>query len=162
MGSVLLLAPSAFCMGMMFPLGLGVWRRHHELPFFWSTNGITSMFASVMGVALSIQFGIAKTYALGVCSYAVCAIVIIASRWVQSIDMISREEVPLAPRLVLQERMAPRFGGHIIKGKSEYRIFGEARRQWGYGSRTHCRCAPAECVLGVRERSTLQPIAAHA
>jgi hypothetical protein len=67
---------------MMFPLGLGVWRRHHELlPFFWSTNGITSMFASVLGVALSIQFGIAKTYALGVCSYAVCAIVIIASSW---------------------------------------------------------------------------------
>jgi spermidine synthase len=80
--SVLLLAPPAFCMGMMFPLGLGVWRRHHELlPFFWSTNGITSMFASVLGVALSIQFGIAKTYALGVCFYAVCAIVIIASRW---------------------------------------------------------------------------------
>jgi SAM-dependent methyltransferase len=80
--SVLLLAPPAFCMGMMFPLGLGVWRRHHGLlPFFWSTNGITSMFASVLGVALSIQFGIAKTYALGVCFYAVCAIVIIASRW---------------------------------------------------------------------------------
>jgi hypothetical protein len=37
----------------------------------------------VLGMALSIQFGIAKTYALGVCSYAVCAIVIIASRWVQ-------------------------------------------------------------------------------
>jgi len=84
-------------MGMMFPLGLGVWRRHHELlPFFWSTNGITSMFASVLGVALSIQFGIAKTYALGVCSYAVCAIVIIASRWVQSIDM-SADKGPVSP-----------------------------------------------------------------
>lgn len=95
--SVLLLAPPAFCMGMMFPLGLGVWRRHHELlPFFWSTNGITSMFASVLGVALSIQFGIAKTYALGVCSYAVCAIVIIASRWVQSIDM-SAEKGAVGP-----------------------------------------------------------------
>jgi hypothetical protein len=95
--SVLLLAPPAFCMGMMFPLGLGVWRRHHELlPFFWSTNGITSMFASVLGVALSIQFGIAKTYALGVCSYAVCAIVIIASRWLQSIDM-SAEKGPVGP-----------------------------------------------------------------
>ncbi|WFU15060.1 hypothetical protein [Bradyrhizobium sp. CB3481] len=94
--SVLLLAPPAFCMGMMFPLGLGVWRRHHELlPFFWSTNGITSMFASVLGVALSIQFGIAKTYALGVFSYMVCAIVIIASRRVQSIDM-SAEKGPVS------------------------------------------------------------------
>ncbi len=45
--SVLLLAPPAFCMGMMFPLGLSIWRRKAELlPFFWSANGITSMFAS--------------------------------------------------------------------------------------------------------------------
>jgi hypothetical protein len=95
--SVLLLAPPAFCMGMMFPLGLGVWRRHQELlPFFWSTNGITSMFASVLGVALSIQFGIAKTYALGACFYVVCAIVIIASRWAQSIDM-SAEKAAVSP-----------------------------------------------------------------
>ena len=65
--SVLLLAPPAFCMGMMFPLGLSIWRRHSELlPFFWSANGITSMFASVLGMALSIEFGIAKTYAIGV------------------------------------------------------------------------------------------------
>ena len=79
--SVLLLAPPAFCMGMMFPLGLNIWRRHHELlPFFWSTNGITSMLASVLGMALSIQFGIAKTYALGACFYVVCAIVIVVSR----------------------------------------------------------------------------------
>lgn len=79
--SMLLLAPPAFCMGMMFPLGLNIWRRHSELlPFFWSTNGITSMFASVLGMALSIEVGIAKTYALGVCFYVVCAIVIVASR----------------------------------------------------------------------------------
>jgi hypothetical protein len=79
--SILLLAPPAFCMGMMFPLGLGVWRRHSELlPFFWSTNGITSMLASVLGMALSIEFGIARTYALGACFYVVCAIVIAKSR----------------------------------------------------------------------------------
>ncbi len=79
--SVLLLAPPAFCMGMMFPLGLSIWRRHSELlPFFWSANGITSMFASVLGMALSIEFGIAKTYALGVCFYVVCVITIGLSR----------------------------------------------------------------------------------
>jgi len=79
--SVLLLAPPAFCMGMMFPLGLSIWRRHSELlPFFWSANGITSMFASVLGMALSIEFGIAKTYALGACFYVVCALVIAMSR----------------------------------------------------------------------------------
>ncbi|HEV7877628.1 hypothetical protein [Bradyrhizobium sp.] len=79
--SVTLLAPPAFCMGMMFPLGLSIWRRHSELlPFFWSANGITSMFASVLGMALSIEFGIARTYALGVCFYVVCAVMIVASR----------------------------------------------------------------------------------
>jgi hypothetical protein len=79
--SVLLLAPPAFCMGMMFPLGLSLWRRHSELlPFFWSANGITSMFASVLGMALSIEFGIARTYALGVCFYVVCVLMILAGR----------------------------------------------------------------------------------
>jgi SAM-dependent methyltransferase len=76
--SVLLLAPPAFCMGMMFPLGLNIWRRHTGLhPFFWSANGITSMLASVMGMALSIEFGIARTYALGVGFYVVCAAMIV-------------------------------------------------------------------------------------
>jgi hypothetical protein len=79
--SVLLLAPPAFCMGMMFPLGLSIWRRHSELlPFFWSANGIASMFASVLGMALSIEFGIAKTYALGVCFYVLCVLMIVLSR----------------------------------------------------------------------------------
>ena len=79
--SALLLAPPAFCMGMMFPLGLSIWRRHAELlPFFWSANGITSMFASVLGMALSIEFGIANTYALGVGFYVVCALMIVLSR----------------------------------------------------------------------------------
>ena len=88
--SVLLLAPPAFCMGMMFPLGLSIWRRHSELlPFFWSANGITSMFASVLGMALSIEFGIAWTYALGACFYVVCAGMIVASR-------LAKREVPAA------------------------------------------------------------------
>jgi len=79
--SVLLLAPPAFCMGMMLPLGLSIRRRHAELlPFFWSANGITSMVASVLGMALSIEFGINRTYALGVGFYAVCALMIAVSR----------------------------------------------------------------------------------
>jgi hypothetical protein len=79
--SILLLAPPAFCMGMMFPLGLSIWRRHSGLlPFFWSANGITSMFASVLGMALSIEFGIANTYAMGACFYVVCALMIAISR----------------------------------------------------------------------------------
>jgi hypothetical protein len=66
---------------MMFPIGLNIWHRHSTLlPLFWSANGITSMFASVLGIALSIEGGIARTYALGTCFYAVCALIVIASR----------------------------------------------------------------------------------
>jgi SAM-dependent methyltransferase len=98
--SVLLLAPPAFCMGMMFPLGLSIWRRHSELlPFFWSANGITSMLASVLGMALSIEFGIAKTYALGTCLYVVCAVMIARSR-----NTASSVE---APKLRLQGEIVP-------------------------------------------------------
>jgi len=50
------------------------------LPFFWSANGITSMFASVLGMAFSIAFGIANAYAMGVVFYGVCAIMIVAGR----------------------------------------------------------------------------------
>jgi hypothetical protein len=78
--SVLLLAAPAFCMGMMFPLGLSIWRRHAELlPFFWSANGITSVLASVLGMALSIEFGITRTYTIGACFYVVCAVMIVRS-----------------------------------------------------------------------------------
>jgi hypothetical protein len=77
-------------MGMMFPLGLSIWRRHSTLlPFFWSANGITSMLASVLGMALSIEFGIAWTYALGACFYVVCAGMIVVSR-------LAKREVPAA------------------------------------------------------------------
>ncbi len=79
--SALLLAPPAFCMGMMFPLGLNIWRRHADLlPFFWSANGITSMLASVLGMALSIEFGIANTYAIGVGFYVVAGAMLIMGR----------------------------------------------------------------------------------
>ena len=76
--SVLLLAPPSFFMGMMFPLGLSIWRRHTGLTsFFWAANGITSMTASVLGMALSIQIGIARTYAIGAGFYVVCAVALL-------------------------------------------------------------------------------------
>jgi SAM-dependent methyltransferase len=96
--SVLLLAPAAFCMGMMFPLGLNIWRRHSELlPFFWSANGITSMFASVLGMALSIEFGIARTYALGACFYVAAALMFVASRQASRITGSRTTDQPVPP-----------------------------------------------------------------
>jgi len=99
--SMLLLAPPAFGMGMMFPLGLNIWRRHSELlPFFWSANGITSMFASVLGMALSIEVGIANTYALGVCFYVVCAIVIVANRQAKQRTTVPMSALVVSPVLL--------------------------------------------------------------
>jgi spermidine synthase len=79
--SVLLLAPPGFLMGMMFPLGLSTWRQHRDLlPFFWSANGITSMFASVLGMAMSMEFGIAETYAAGIGCYVACVLIVLVAR----------------------------------------------------------------------------------
>jgi spermidine synthase len=104
--SVLLLAPPAFCMGMMFPLGLSIWRRHAELlPFFWSANGITSMFASVLGMALSIEFGIANTYALGACFYIVCALMLVGSRQASRLGLSATAQVK-GPGSVRQDEAA--------------------------------------------------------
>jgi SAM-dependent methyltransferase len=101
--SVLLLAPPAFCMGMMFPLGLSIWRRQSELlPFYWSANGITSMLASVLGMALSIEFGIAMTYMLGICFYVVCALMMVWSHWASRSRVSAANpvvELALAPEL---------------------------------------------------------------
>ena len=91
--SVALLAPPAFFMGMMFPLGLGAWRQNETLlPYFWSTNGILSTFASVLGIVLSIELGIALTYAIGACCYVVCAILL-----VQRIAATREASAPASP-----------------------------------------------------------------
>jgi hypothetical protein len=105
--SVLLLAPPAFCMGMMFPLGLSIWRRHEGLlPFFWSTNGITSVLASILGMALSIEFGIARTYALGVCCYVLCAAVMVAASRLTNPAGRSASEPILRPGLIARDEAA--------------------------------------------------------
>jgi hypothetical protein len=101
--SILLLAPPSFCMGMMFPLGLGAWRHHDGLlPFFWSTNGITSMLASVLGMALSIEIGIARTYAMGALCYVACAAIMVAARWLAKPVATSTPQ-PALPALVAGE-----------------------------------------------------------
>lgn len=103
--SIALLAPPAFCMGMMFPLGLSIWRQRPELlPFLWSANGITSMLASVLGVALSIQFGIAATYGLGVALYAVCIAMLAVRR---EEPVLPEAEQVQSPGLVPDDAAAP-------------------------------------------------------
>jgi hypothetical protein len=57
----------------------------------------------VLGMALSIQFGIARTYALGACFYVVCAIIIVGSR--QAKSMLTPAAKPaVGPGLVPQDK----------------------------------------------------------
>jgi spermidine synthase len=109
--SILLLAPPAFCMGMMFPLGLGLWRRHENLlPFFWSANGITSMLASALGMALSIELGIAATYTIGAGFYAICAVMMLVEWRASRADQPIMEATD-APGLVPQDGLAAAIAG---------------------------------------------------
>jgi hypothetical protein len=98
--SVLLLAPPAFCMGMMFPLGLSIWRRHADLTsFFWAANGIMSMTASVFGMALSIELGIARTYAIGAMFYVICGLALFSGWLLNRQGLGARAAGKAKPRL---------------------------------------------------------------
>lgn len=68
-----LLAPMAFLMGMPFPLGMKVAALRPEAPtaFFWGINGATSVCASVLGVAISMGWGISMAFWAGCLAYAV-------------------------------------------------------------------------------------------
>lgn len=76
--SVVLLAPAGLFMGMMFPLGMAYTRRLvAQQPWFWGINGATSVLASIMGVAISMEYGIAATYMVGVACYVFCALILL-------------------------------------------------------------------------------------
>jgi hypothetical protein len=84
--SVALLAPFGIALGAPMPLGL---RRLEGLypngvPFAWGVNGITSVFASVLGVAFAIYFGFAATTLLAAGCYLVALAHVGAGRWPRS------------------------------------------------------------------------------
>ncbi len=59
--AVLLLTPVGACLGMAMPLGLRRFQRLHPdgVAYAWGVNGITSVLASVLGMAVAINFGFA-------------------------------------------------------------------------------------------------------
>jgi hypothetical protein len=81
--SVGLLAPFGVVLGMAMPIGL---RRFQELypasvPYAWGVNGVASVLASVLGVALAIQFGFAiATVVAGLC-YVGALIDVVGGLW---------------------------------------------------------------------------------
>jgi hypothetical protein len=81
--SVALLAPFGMVLGMAMPIGL---RRFQALypdsvPYAWGVNGVASVLASVLGVALAIQLGFAiATVIAGLC-YVVALAHALLGRW---------------------------------------------------------------------------------
>lgn len=73
--AVALLFPLGFCMGIPFPLGMEKAGRQDPAitPWLFGINGAASVCASVLAVALALQFGISLTYGIGVVVYIVAA-----------------------------------------------------------------------------------------
>lgn len=73
--AIAILLPLGFMMGMAFPMGL---KKASEksislTPWLWGINGATSVFASVLAVAIAMNFGISTTFWMGFACY--CAAV---------------------------------------------------------------------------------------
>ncbi len=70
--TVLLLAPTAFLMGMPFPSGIrraGA-NRPGLVPWLWGINGVMSVMGSALAVALAIHLGLRATLLIAAACYA--------------------------------------------------------------------------------------------
>jgi hypothetical protein len=57
--TALLQLPMGLCLGMYFPTGIELLRRHHPrlVPWAWAVNGLGSVVASVLAVILAMAIG---------------------------------------------------------------------------------------------------------
>jgi hypothetical protein len=70
--SVLFIAPVGLLMGMAFPFGMvaASERSGGITPWLWGVNGAASVLASVLSVAVSLEYGISYSFWGGVLCYA--------------------------------------------------------------------------------------------
>ncbi len=78
-----LLAPVGLTLGMPMPLGLGRFARRypHSVAYAWGVNGLASVLASVLGVALAMNFGYAVASLVAGACYAFALVHAAAGRW---------------------------------------------------------------------------------
>lgn len=81
--SVAILGPVGMALGMAMPIGLKRFRRLHptSIPYAWAVNGVTSVVASVLGVAIAIQFGFAVVTLLALGCYLFALVHAALGRW---------------------------------------------------------------------------------
>ncbi|MFO7640300.1 MAG: SAM-dependent methyltransferase [Candidatus Competibacteraceae bacterium] len=73
--SVLLIAPLAWAMGMLFPLGLARLAAHAPtlIPWAWALNGFASVVGAVLATVLAIHFGFIAVVVVAVVLYLLAA-----------------------------------------------------------------------------------------
>jgi predicted membrane-bound spermidine synthase len=73
--AVAILIPLGLLMGMPFPIGMRIAAEHEGTPtaLLWGANGATSVCASVLAVAIGLNFGISRAFWTGVAAYTVAA-----------------------------------------------------------------------------------------
>jgi hypothetical protein len=71
-GTMMVLAPLGFLMGLPFPLGLRWLEREAPdlIPWAWGVNGAASVVASVLAALLALSFGFSWVLAAGAGCYA--------------------------------------------------------------------------------------------
>jgi hypothetical protein len=71
---VLLIAPLALLMGMLFPLGMRYLHTFatNQIPVAWGVNGFFSVLAAPVATILAVEFGFSIAFASGAALYMAC------------------------------------------------------------------------------------------
>ena len=81
--TVVLLAPFGLSLGMAMPIGLGRLSTLYPagVPWAWAVNGIASVLASVLAIAVALVSGFTITFLLAACFYLVALACAALWRW---------------------------------------------------------------------------------
>jgi hypothetical protein len=99
LGTIMLIAPLAFCMGLPMALGMSLMRHRPDLMMWgWALNGAFSVLSSVGALLLAMHIGIARTFGIGLACYALAAAAIqIVRRRGTGKSLVFRRPGPSAP-----------------------------------------------------------------
>lgn len=81
--SALMLAPFGLTLGMAMPIGLRRLAQLHPIgvPWAWGINGMASVLASALGVAIAIEAGFEVATLVAAACYAVALVHVLVGRW---------------------------------------------------------------------------------
>jgi hypothetical protein len=105
--SVLLLAPAGIGMGMAMPIGLKRLVDLHPagVPWAWAVNGLTSVLASALAVAIAITAGFTVATLVACAFYAAALVHAARGRWAMA------SELPADPGASPGRRLVPSAPG---------------------------------------------------